>query len=901
MAQHTHDVYDTGKCFEINGISRFIKETSSTKLVLVQGDHKSEVVTFQMPRYIDGHDMLLCNKIRVHYINIETGTNNKSADIYEVTDLALCEECEDILTFTWTVEAPATKYYGPLSFLIKFECTEGENILYQWNTAKYVGVNVLSGIDNSEDFVDKYSNVLEEWYNKLTRGADSFEELTEQSLNTIQDETDAAIDAIKKCSDDTYQEFAIAADARAKRVLEDMPESYDALNESVIDMKKMWEHGTNLVDNKTRMIYMNGNLADEDIIVDVEENGVLTINGSVEKDTLLCLTNEEYDRFLHHYYYTVLSDIKDFSGSNTTSLEAGFFIWGHSNGNYYYKNLTPVNITPEFSKERVLLLKQNDGAFFYDRYEVLFGVLLKAGTTFDGFQIRVWCVEDGDSEVYEPFWYHLKELDDYVNLGLKILTEEDKLELQGQIDKNTKDIGGLSEKIDDFGDVLNGISESVTEEVLIGFDSIYLTGPARYGFLLPVYAEGDGLQDNNTLVRGEEVTLYCPVFRNQTVMQTGALSQSATATANSNVTFDADGYYTFTPNYDKNVPYIRFVCFNAETTEADKMYMVTKKHVEKEVQGLIDKVEKLETFCATNESVDKKISQAVNKDLKILFASDIHFGVENQLTDDRRWGYTDDERMEIFIETIKHENSLGTLDCIIFAGDQVSNTDKKDWQNGNKDYLPEFIERMKAIGIPFYCANGNHELYTDEKWRALFGYGSNYIISIKDYDIIVLNNFVDTSATHPTQTGYHLSDISNDVKTSILNYLNVSDSTKAIVVSHYCEEDTMELPNTAEVVAHEKVLFAVDGHCHTLKGVNDYTIGGKPVLNCGNFSTDTTPSSYFSYRIFIDEDGLVQSYAVKPTCDYEVNGEIVSQEYTKCYSKTFEDGSVDYGIDIIKL
>ena len=105
MAQHTHDVYDTGKCFEINGLSRFIKETSSTKLVLVKGDHKSEVITFQLPRFIDGHDMLLCNKIRVHYINIETATNNKSADLYEVTDLKLCEECEDILTFTWTIDA----------------------------------------------------------------------------------------------------------------------------------------------------------------------------------------------------------------------------------------------------------------------------------------------------------------------------------------------------------------------------------------------------------------------------------------------------------------------------------------------------------------------------------------------------------------------------------------------------------------------------------------------------------------------------------------------------------------------------------------------------------------------------------------------------------------------------
>ena len=205
MAQHTHDVYDTGKCFEINGLSRFIKETSSTKLVLVKGDHNSEVITFQMPRYIDGHDMLLCNKIRVHYINIETSTNNKSADIYEVTDLALCEECEEeTLTFTWKIEAPATKYYGSLAFLIKFECTEGDSILYQWNTARYVGVNVLDGMDNSEEFVEKYSNVLEEWYNELTRGADSIEELNRQALAEIKKAKETARDEVLGVVDKTY-------------------------------------------------------------------------------------------------------------------------------------------------------------------------------------------------------------------------------------------------------------------------------------------------------------------------------------------------------------------------------------------------------------------------------------------------------------------------------------------------------------------------------------------------------------------------------------------------------------------------------------------------------------------------------------------------------------------------
>lgn len=254
---HTHDVYDTGKHFEINGISRFINETSATKLVLVQGDHNSEVITFQMPRYIDGHDMLLCNKIRVHYINLDTKTNDKSADIYEVTDLALCEECEEeTLTFTWKIEAPATKYYGSLAFLIKFECTEGDSILYQWNTAKYVSVNVLAGIDNGEEFVDKYSNVLEEWYNELTRGADSIEELSQQALaeielakedakEDIESKANSTMVAMNQFSSNAYNSFKNDVDVKAARTLASIPEDYSDLD---ADVKKLKNEGVDILD-----------------------------------------------------------------------------------------------------------------------------------------------------------------------------------------------------------------------------------------------------------------------------------------------------------------------------------------------------------------------------------------------------------------------------------------------------------------------------------------------------------------------------------------------------------------------------------------------------------------------------------------------------------------------------
>lgn len=499
----------------------------------------------------------------------------------------------------------------------------------------------------------------------------------------------------------------------------------------------------------------------------------------------------------------------------------------------------------------------------------------------------------------------------------------------------SEDTGGDSgEDTEDTGGDSSGGSGSLPDSnynVILSVDTIYLSGPARYGFLLPF--------DDTKVIPNQEITVYCPLYANQ-IVKIVPMHEDGTKVYGTPVdyTFDNNGYLTFTPSYPyPDTTHTRFVCFDVEITEQDKLYVVTDKNTDddsggsdngsdsgnsgisstgykkhyfksgaklyaRELNEMDEQIYKNANDIANNlYLVNKSITQAKNKGLKILFASDIHLGVEDQTSEAVRLGYTDEERMDILVDRIKYENSLGTIDCIIFAGDQTSNTMMPDAVGGvEKDFLPEFIERMKAIGIPFYCTNGNHELYTDEEWKALFGYGSNYVISIKDYDIIVLNNYTDTSAELPTSTGYLLSDISEETKTSILNYLNASDKQNAIIVSHYCYENTMHLPNTSAVAEHEKVLFVINGHVHNLINVGGNSIGGKTILNCGNFSVDQTGGTYFSYRIFKDEDGKVESYAVKPACDYEVNGEIVSVEYEKVYSKTFKDESVNYGIDIIK-
>lgn len=161
---HTHPVVDDDLHFVINPITREITNESK-KIKLMQGDHASEVFTFEVPRYIDGHDMSLCNKIAVHYINV--GRSVSSPDVHIVTD-ASTDGSEEKITFTWIIRNTATKYPGTLSFLIKFSCMDNDGaITYQWNTDIFKGITVSAGMDNGETICEEYPDILEHWKNDV--------------------------------------------------------------------------------------------------------------------------------------------------------------------------------------------------------------------------------------------------------------------------------------------------------------------------------------------------------------------------------------------------------------------------------------------------------------------------------------------------------------------------------------------------------------------------------------------------------------------------------------------------------------------------------------------------------------------------------------------------------------
>jgi hypothetical protein len=161
---HTHSVIDADKHFVIDSVTRAITNQSE-KLALIQGDHNSEQFTFEIPKTVDGHDMTLCNKVEVHYLNVSLADRTTTEGLYLVSDL---KAEDDTVTFSWLISGNATKYAGKLSFVVKFKCVTDGVIDYVWNTAIFEGISISNGINNTDAVVEEYADILAEWENRIT-------------------------------------------------------------------------------------------------------------------------------------------------------------------------------------------------------------------------------------------------------------------------------------------------------------------------------------------------------------------------------------------------------------------------------------------------------------------------------------------------------------------------------------------------------------------------------------------------------------------------------------------------------------------------------------------------------------------------------------------------------------
>lgn len=219
---HTHPVPDTDTYFVIDPITRKIENTNRKKNVVMQYDHNSERFTFELPRYIDGHDMLECTSVTVNVDNIETGVEEPriNSDAPDMTDLRIHPNDSEKVICSWLISRNSTQLAGILSFHIEFKCVDSNgNVVYEWSTDEYDEIKIKARKKNGEAAVVEHTDLLEQWRARIFGAGDSV-------MTNIAAEGETQVAAVKAESE-TQQE---AVELKGAQTLDSIPEDYTETN-----------------------------------------------------------------------------------------------------------------------------------------------------------------------------------------------------------------------------------------------------------------------------------------------------------------------------------------------------------------------------------------------------------------------------------------------------------------------------------------------------------------------------------------------------------------------------------------------------------------------------------------------------------------------------------------------
>lgn len=184
---HKHTMYDPDKRFAINVNTRIVSTNEANIPILAQYDHNSEWITFEIGRYVEGHDLSLSNKVEIHYNNVSSEGRYISRGVYPVEDVTVDPTDKSKVIFTWIISEKATRYVGSLKYVVSFVCYDDASVEYRWSTLVNSDLSISAGINNGEAVEEKYADVLEMWKDMLFGIGDTEESSMVQLSQRLQE------------------------------------------------------------------------------------------------------------------------------------------------------------------------------------------------------------------------------------------------------------------------------------------------------------------------------------------------------------------------------------------------------------------------------------------------------------------------------------------------------------------------------------------------------------------------------------------------------------------------------------------------------------------------------------------------------------------------------------------
>lgn len=300
VTAHEHPVTDSDSYFVIDPNTHAISNGSEEENVLMQYDHMSETYTFEIPRTVEGHDMMLCNRVRVHYIVIDDEGYKSYSDVDNASALEINKDKPDTVITTWCISRNATSLVGTLNFLVQYMCVadDGETVVYEWHTDIYTNVRIKPGMNNGEQAVSKYSDILESWYQKLFGAGDTviadIQSTTEEQKAAIEAKGAETLATIPEDYTTTYNMASEALRTRANAIVETADGETIVANDCSDDYLrgfKMYGKTSQVTTTgKNLLQHKNGGYTQNGITFTEYDDGSIKVSGTATATTTNILT-----------------------------------------------------------------------------------------------------------------------------------------------------------------------------------------------------------------------------------------------------------------------------------------------------------------------------------------------------------------------------------------------------------------------------------------------------------------------------------------------------------------------------------------------------------------------------------------------------------------------------------
>ena len=144
------------------GSDRYITVPESLQKIGVQFDHNAETVTFDCPRYWDGHDL---SKMKI-YINYMRP--NDSFGAYLCNDAEIDSMDNTIMHFNWVISGHVTEFAGPLSFLVCIcDVDQNGDSTTHWNSELNTQMYISSGMKCRDAILGRYPDIITQLLNRM--------------------------------------------------------------------------------------------------------------------------------------------------------------------------------------------------------------------------------------------------------------------------------------------------------------------------------------------------------------------------------------------------------------------------------------------------------------------------------------------------------------------------------------------------------------------------------------------------------------------------------------------------------------------------------------------------------------------------------------------------------------